>query len=63
MYTHRFTSERFIASLGSPERNKAEPDVIADGVWQSFHSLPLPQFLTLSALERPVKGALRGYNP
>jgi hypothetical protein len=62
-YTHRFTSERFIASLGSPERNKAEPDVIADGVWQSFHSLPLPQFLTLSALERPVKGALRGYNP
>jgi hypothetical protein len=32
-YTHWFTSERFIASLGSPERNKAEPDVIADGVW------------------------------
>jgi hypothetical protein len=23
----------------------------------------LPQFFTLSALERPVKGAWRGYNP
>jgi hypothetical protein len=43
---------------------------VADGVWlcflspmfphgvrQSFHSLLLPQFFTLSALERPVKGA------
>jgi hypothetical protein len=49
---------------------------VADGVWlcflspmfphgvrQSFHSLMLPQFFTLSALERPVKGAWRGYNP
>jgi hypothetical protein len=49
---------------------------VADGVWlcflspmfphgvrQSFHSLMLLQFFTLSALERPVKGAWRGYNP
>jgi hypothetical protein len=49
---------------------------VADGVWlcflspmfphgvrQSFHSVMLPQFFTLSALERPVKGAWRGYNP
>jgi hypothetical protein len=49
---------------------------VADGVWlcflspmfphgvrQSFHSPMLPQFFTLSALERPVKGAWRGYNP
>lgn len=61
--TQRSTGERFIASLGSPERDKAEPDVIADGVRQSFHSLMLPQLLTLSALDRPVKGAWRGYNP
>jgi hypothetical protein len=61
--THRFAGERIIASLGTPERNKAEPDVIADGVWLSFHSPVLPQILTLSALDRPVKGALRGYNP
>ena len=62
-YTHPFASERIIASIGTPERNKAEPDVIADGVWLSFHSPVLPQFLILNALDRPVKGALRGYNP
>jgi len=61
--THRSAGECFIASPGTPERNKAELDVIADGVWQSFHSLMLPQLLTLSALDRPVKGAWRGYNP
>ena len=27
-YTHRSTGERITASLGTPERNKAEPDVI-----------------------------------
>jgi hypothetical protein len=61
-YTPRFTSERFIASLGSPERNKAEPVVIALGVWLCFLSPMFPQFLNLSALDRPVKGAWRGYD-
>jgi hypothetical protein len=61
-FTHRFASERIIASLGTPERNKAEPDVIADGVWLCFHSPMFPQFLNLSALDRPVKGAWRGYD-
>ncbi len=61
-YTHRFTGERIIASPGTPERNKAEPDVIANGVWLSFHSPVLPQFLNLSALDRSVKGAWRGYD-
>jgi hypothetical protein len=60
-YTPRFTRRR-IALLGSPERNKAEPGVIADGVWLCFLSLMFPQFLNLSALNRPVKGAWRGYD-
>jgi hypothetical protein len=60
--THRFAGERITASLGTPERNKAGPDVIAVGVWLSFHNPMLSQFLNLSALDRPVKGAWRGYD-
>jgi hypothetical protein len=73
---YRFARERVVVPLGSSEWHEPEPVGIAvgvwlcflspmfpHGVWQSFHSFMLPQFFTLSALERPVKGALRGFNP
>ena len=63
---HRSAGERITASPGTPERNKAEPDVSGKGHLRAIGiTVVLPQVCNpsaLSALTRPVKGAWRGYD-
>ena len=63
---HRSAGERITASPGTPERNKAEPDVTGKGHLRAIGiTVVLPQVCNpsaLSALTRPVKGAWRGYD-
>jgi hypothetical protein len=65
---------QFVTLLGSPasassphlvhrSATKLNPTSSRMAYGNPFTRLMLPQFFTLSALERPVKGALRGYNP
>jgi len=56
---YRFARERIVVPLGSSEWYEPEPG--ANGR-RCFLSPMFPQFLNLSALDRPVKGAWRGYD-
>ncbi len=55
---YRFARERIVVPLGSSEWHEPEPG--AKGRRSCFLSPMFPQFLNLSALDRPVKGAWRG---